>query len=615
MTIPEQKSGVLGFETTLNTKTNPFVPTRDFYQFDGWYLSEGLSITKRRGFQKLNQTVLVEVATPATFTGIWEYTPSVVVSGVKQVATTQKGLYVYNTPTADAWNAIALTNAGGARTGTGDQLFDSAILLDQMYIGNGKDTNIRFDANAATPTAYQMGITAPAVKNTVSAPAAGGSMAAGVYSYKYTFVNVLGQESNPSPKSDDVTITGGSGNYTVNLSAVAVSSDPQVTKRNIYRTTVNGGLWLLLATLADNSTTVYADTNSDAALTIAVEGFSNGVPPKFSMIDIYKGVAFMAGDPNNLSRVWFSGNSKPACVDSNDYRDLDANDGDIVTGLKRYLTTMVVFKNGSIWNAIGDDRTNFGFQRMDTAVGSVNNAGIVDVPVRGVLAFMSPTARFYFYNGVSSSPAAENIEPTLNGLNLSKLSKVVGTTVPSLNQCRWIVPNGGANNCDLVIWYDYLLNKWGTFSLSAIPGNYCTSMYDSSHKKQFYVGHSDGYVRQGDAGGTDDGTPIACQAMDRGHPNPSGNSENNKVFSHIFVFFKPTPGVTLSVYGHLNDPDNAMQLLGTIDASKASGQDHIHINKKCRRLYIHVVETSTVQGLVLRGWQLYFKDVGQHNAP
>ena len=186
-----------------------------------------------------------------------------------------------------------------------------------------------------------------------------------------------------------------------------------------------------MATISDNSTTTYTDNLNDSNLGSAVEGFANGVPPKFSMIDIYQGVAFMGGDPNNLSRVWFSGNSKPSCVDSNDFRDLDPNDGDTLTGLKRYLTTLVAFKNNSIWNATGSDRTTFGFNRTVASVGSVNNAGIVDVPVKGVLAFMSPTARFYFYDGVSATPTAVNLEPTLRGLNSTKLSKIVG----SLSSC------------------------------------------------------------------------------------------------------------------------------------------------------------------------------------
>ena len=204
---------------------------------------------------------------------------------------------------------------------------------------------------------------------------------------------------------------------------------------------------------------------------------------------------------------------------------------------------------------------------------------------------------------------------------------------PAFNQCRWIVPNGGSNYCDLMIWYDYLQDLWGTTDISAIKGNFCANMHDTAKKIQFYVGGvynvpataGGGYVYQGDSGGTDNGTNITCEVVDRGHPAmqlsqmgvamPAGNSENKKSFSHIFVFFKPTAGVALSIYGLLDDPDGTPQFLGTIDASRPSGQDHIHINVRCRRLYVRIVESSELQGLVIRGWQLYYKDIGQHNAP
>lgn len=624
MTIPEQFSGVLGLGSNLDKKTNPYTPTDDLYDFQGWYLSEAHSISKRRGFQKLNADLLLESALPATFTGLWEYSPSV--GSLKQVATTQTALYVYNTPSSNVWNSISLADCGGARTGTVDDLFDSAILFDQMYIGNGKDSNIRFDANAVTPAAWNMGISSVTTACSVTTSSVTGSgMATGDYSYRVTFLNALGHESNPNNTSATVAVVASTSgtNNAVSLSSIPTSGDAQVTARKIYRTTVNGGLHLYLTTIANNTATTYIDSANDSQLTIAIEGFANGVAPKFKMIDIYKGVAFMGGDPDNLSRIWFSGTGKPYAVDSNDYRDLDPNDGDIITGIKKYLTTVVAFKNNSIWNAIGEDRTNFGFERKITTVGSVNNASIVDVPVQNVLAFMSPFARFYFYDGTNATPTAQSIEPVLNGLNLSLLSKTVGCTVPSLNQCRWIVPNGVSNSCDLVIWYDYILNKWGTTELTNTKANTAASMHDTTNKMQYYVGGAydsnsgtgGGFVWQADTGGTDDGADITCTVTDRGHPRQDPRPENKKAFYHLFVWFKPTANVVFNAYVVLDDPDGTPLYIGQIDASKASGQDHIHFNKRARRLYVRLVETSSYQGQVLRGWRVSYKDVGQHNAP
>jgi len=622
MTIPEQTSGVLGLTGDINQKTNPFLATNDMYKMQGWYTPELAAISKRKGFQKLNSTILQETGVNASFTGIFEYVPS---SGTsKKVATTTAGLYVYDTPAANEWNAISLTNAGGARTGTVDNLYDSAIFYDQMYIGGGATTdgNLRFDANNATPAVWNMGIAAPVTTTTAGAASAGGSLSIGTYKYKITYENVFGEESNPSVASNAITTAGG--NKTIPLTAIPVSPDAQTTKRNIYRTFVDGGVYSYLATIADNSTTTFTDTFADTTLLDAVEEFAFGVPPHFSMIEMYKGVAFMSGDPSYLSRIYFSYQGRPASVDSSaDYRDLDANDGEIITGLKRYLTTMVAFKGGSIWNASGDDRTTFGFDRKVTFTGSVNNACIVDVPNKGVLAFISPSGRFYFYDGVNATPTGIKIEPILNGLSLLKLGKTVGTVVPSKNQCRWIVPDGGSNFCDLMIWYDYLQDVWGTTDLDNTIANYCTMMHDATNTPQFYLGAAynsvallgGGTVWIGDTGGTDDGTPISVEVMDRGHPRQDATPETQKCFYHLFVWFKPIAGVTLTAYAYLDDPEGTPVSLGTVDCSRASGQDHIHFKKIGRRMYIRLIESSALQGQVLRGWKVYYKDLGRHNAP
>jgi hypothetical protein len=230
------------------------------------------------------------------------------------------------------------------------------------------------------------------------------------------------------------------------------------------------------------------------------------------------------------------------------------------------------------------------------------------------LAFLSPNGKFYFYDGVDVQPTAINIEPLINGFNKEKFSEVVGCAVPSYNQCRWLFPNENK-----FVWFDYILNKWGVTSINNVPANFCAPMRDELSALRFCTGGYTGYTWYGDRGTTDDGEPIACTVVDRGHPKSDANQENNKMFYHLFVWFKPTtPGTTLTVSILKDDPDGTPlnPTNNTIDTSAhPSGQAHIHFNAKSRRLYVKITESSSVAGLVLRGWALYYKDVGQHNAP
>lgn len=95
-----------------------------------------------------------------------------------------------------------------------------------------------------------------------AALAASTAMGIGLYIYAYTYANTDGE----SALSPTVSITTTSGNQKVNLSSVTVGPTG-TTKRNIYRTPVGGGLVFKFAgSIADNTTTTYADTLPDGSL-------------------------------------------------------------------------------------------------------------------------------------------------------------------------------------------------------------------------------------------------------------------------------------------------------------------------------------------------------------
>lgn len=599
----ELKSGVLGVIGDINSKVNQRLLDEGMYKLQGFHLSEALSLTKRAGHAKFN-TVQLSESGPATFTGLFDYNKS---DGSNQkIATALKGVYRYDTPTANAWNAKSLTAVGGDRTGTASNLFDSVVYDDLLYLGNGVDSNLKYDGT----TIMNMGIVAPASTATVALAGTGaGNLANGTYSYKITYYNsALGHESNPSAATANVTVSDKTTNGKIALSDIPLSSDPQAVKRRIYRTTVGGGVWLFLATIEDTSTT-YTDNLSDASLGIAIDGFGNGVPPVFNKIEIWQGHAFMAGI--NSSRINFTKPGKPNAVDSNDYRDLDANDGDIVTGIKKYINLLVAFKRNSIWNCSGEDRNSFAFYRHVTDTGSVNNACIVNVPMKNVLCFIDSNARFYFYNGTTVKPTALGLESDLDALNQGQLSKIVGSVHKAKNQCRWIVPNGSSTQNDLMIWYDYIEDKWGTHDLTNVKANFITEMKDTASRNQSYLAGYSGYVWQEDIGGSDDGAAITCEVVDRGHPAVDPSPEEKKMFYQITAWFETAPGTIITVSYALDDPDGSYTSIGTIDCSHSSGQGTLRFNAIGNRIYFKITEGTVGQTLVLRGWRAFYKPLGR----
>ena len=117
---------------------------------------------------------------------------------------------------------------------------------------------VDFDEEEAAPGVLTAAIASPAVA---------GNVDNGTHRYRATFVTAAG-ETDGGLISAAVTISDKTVNGQATLSAIPVGG-PAVTARKLYRTAAGGAAYLLLATIADNTTTTYTDNIADSALTTA----------------------------------------------------------------------------------------------------------------------------------------------------------------------------------------------------------------------------------------------------------------------------------------------------------------------------------------------------------
>jgi len=143
---------------------------------------------------------------------------------------------------------------------------------DWVFISS---SGVKGKFRTGTPTTvHEWGIAAPSTAPTAADNGAG-AMAAGTYQYRVTFGSSLtGSESNPSSAAS-VTI---GASRQVQLTSIPVSTDAQVDRRHIYRTSAGGSLFFLLTTISDNSTTTYNDNTVDANLNTDLLFFDNVKP-------------------------------------------------------------------------------------------------------------------------------------------------------------------------------------------------------------------------------------------------------------------------------------------------------------------------------------------------
>lgn len=103
---------------------------------------------------------------------------------------------------------------------------------------------------------------APTAPTVALAGLGAGNVDTGAHRYKVTFVTADG-ETEGGEASAAVTTTAGNGQ--VSVSAIPIGG-AAVTSRKLYRTTAGGSTYKLLATIANNTATTYADNIADSSL-------------------------------------------------------------------------------------------------------------------------------------------------------------------------------------------------------------------------------------------------------------------------------------------------------------------------------------------------------------
>jgi hypothetical protein len=118
--------------------------------------------------------------------------------------------------------------------------------------------------------------------------------------------------------------------------------------RNIYRTAVGTpNQYKFLYRINDNSTETYEDNIADSALTLTL-GTATDPIPKGKYLHITDERLFVTGDVNHGSYIYFTDQYLPHYFPSDNYDIVGEDEGDVITGIKDYLSMTFVFKQNSI---------------------------------------------------------------------------------------------------------------------------------------------------------------------------------------------------------------------------------------------------------------------------
>lgn len=239
-----------------------------------------------------------------------------------------------------------------------------------MFMGNGGVTPYKYNGTEFTRHGIPVPNSVPAAATTSA------GVLLGVYSYKVVYVNSYSAFGNPSAATTTFTAAASS---VVGLTSIPVAPISfGVNARRLYRTTNSGTTWLFLTTIADNTTTTYADNTPDASLGASAPA-NNDAPSLYKYVCTFQERLFTVDDTNPMY-VNYSELGEPFYFPVTNFFKIGDGDGEIITGVKPHGNGLMVYKNNSVWVIYMEntDPTNWRRIQTNAKYGGASHRGIVD---------------------------------------------------------------------------------------------------------------------------------------------------------------------------------------------------------------------------------------------
>ena len=214
---------------------------------------------------------------------------------------------------------------------TAGQRVAAALYRNNLFIGNGGVIPYKYNGTDFTRHGVYP------LTNVASVACAGaGNIQSGTVSYKFTALNSYSAESDLSAAAITLTVTASA---QVSITSIPVAPQSHgISSRRIYRYGPSNTTYVLITTLADNTTTSYTDNTQTGTSSAPTD---NGVPPKYS-ICIYHRNRLFVNDPANPNYVWYSESGEPFTFKSTSFRKVGDAASDIVKSFSVYDNAVVV---------------------------------------------------------------------------------------------------------------------------------------------------------------------------------------------------------------------------------------------------------------------------------
>ncbi len=256
------------------------------------------------------------------------------------------------------------------------------------------------------------------------------------------------------------------------------------------------------------------------------------------------------------TRVYFSNVRDDTTWSAVNWIEISMQDGQPITGMYPLADRLVIFKERSIYNLFftGDATLPFVYLVSNSpTVGCVAPYSIQEV--ENGLVFLSYDG-FYYYDSNNAYKMSLQIQNTINGLNLSKLTLSKSLKQRQKNRYMCAVPSGSSNTNDTVIVWDWILNAFSKYA-NILPSAMRT-VYVNGYQEQIYFADYGGFTYQLDTGVDDYPSAVktAINAYYWTNWKTFGDSMLQKADPNVVIYYESNNSIL--TFGYSYDFDSGI---------------------------------------------------------
>lgn len=421
------------------------------------------------------------------------------------------------------------------------------MAYDRLYLQNGTDPLTYYDGSTITTFTAISAPTSPTCTRT------GGGTGSYTFSYKVTAVTATGETDptaatsatlNQATLSASIYMTVG---WTVSASA---------TGYNVYGRT--DGTWRFLKYLEGQATNSWVDDGTVSPSEVFTPPEANSTAgPTGRYIALYKDSLFVFGDPDNPSRLFYSGGGDKindfSISNGGGFIDVSKNDGQMGTGLIVFKNTLICFKEDSIYQF---EFTSAGLPQttqVNAAVGCIAPRSIIAVENdvffasrRGIFTIGNEPG--FAFDVLRTNELSAKVRSIFQSIASGYVNKVaaVYTTKSNTNLAIFsYTPTGSTANSKALV-YDRERTAW--YEWTNIHANCWVNYTNSSGvTKTLYGDDSTGWVKEILTGSDDFGSAITGSFKLKAEDFSEGLDRYKKLKDISLVLRNPTGAITMTI--------------------------------------------------------------------